>query len=148
MRDAVSAEAAVDHASCAHIHYMRIELEAMTTETMELTNFHLGRKQKAALKARAKAKGSNVAEEIRCAVDAYLSGVTSEELEMLDVATRQAESAIAEMSQMLEATNRKADAVFAELERLRGGPPPELVLREAGTSVGARSGAKGKRAAH
>ncbi len=92
-------------------------------ETMELTNFHLGRSQKRALKERAKAKGSNLAEEIRSAVEAYLSGVTAEELELLDIASKQAESAIAEMNAMLEATNRNADRIFAELARLRGGSP-------------------------
>ena len=96
----------------------------MTTETMELTNFHLGRRQKQALKDRAQAKGTNVAEELRSAVDAYLAGVTPEELELLDAATRQAAGAIAEMSDLLEATNRRADQVFAELERLRGSRPP------------------------
>lgn len=95
----------------------------MTIERMELTNFHLGRRQKLALRERAAAKGTNVAEEIRNAVDAYLSGVTPEELALLDAATRQAESAIAEMNEMLDATNRKADQIFAELEKLRGGRP-------------------------
>jgi hypothetical protein len=86
-----------------------------------------------------------LAEEIRNAVDAYLSGVTPDELELLDVATRHAASAISEMSAMLEATNRKADAIFAELERLRGGRPPELSLEEVGrAAVGGGSGAKGK----
>ena len=95
----------------------------MTAETMELTNFHLGRKQKQALKERAQAKGTNVAEEIRRAVDAYLCGVRPEELELLDAATKQAAGMIAEMSDMLEATNRKADRIFAELEKLRGDRP-------------------------
>lgn len=94
----------------------------MAAETMELTNFHLGRAQKQALKERAKARGSNLAEEIRTAVDSYLSGVTRAELEVLDAATRQAESAIAEMNQMLAETNRKADRIFAELDRLRRPP--------------------------
>jgi hypothetical protein len=98
----------------------------MNAESMELTNFHLGRRQKAALKARAKANGTNVAEEIRNAVDAYLSGITPEELALLDAATRQAADAVADMTGMLEAVNRKADGVFAELERLHGGRPPEL----------------------
>jgi hypothetical protein len=95
----------------------------MTTETMELTNFHLGRSQKLALKERAKAKGTNVAEEIRNAIDAYLTGVSPEELELLEIAARQAASGIAEMNAMLEATNRKADRVFAEMAKLRGGHP-------------------------
>ena len=62
-----------------------------------MTNFHLGRKQKIALRERARAKGTNVAEEIRNAVDAYLSGVSPEELDLLDVATRKAQADIAEM---------------------------------------------------
>ncbi len=95
----------------------------MTTETMELTNFHLGRKQKAALKERARTKGTNVAEEIRNAVDAYLRGVSPQDLELLDAATRQAADAIAEMNDMLDTTNRSADRIFAELEKLRGGRP-------------------------
>ena len=95
----------------------------MTAETMELTNFHLGRKQKQALKERARAKGTNVAEEIRSAVDAYLCGVTPQELELLDAAARQAAGAITEMNDMLDATNRRADQIFAEMEKLRGGRP-------------------------
>lgn len=93
----------------------------MRMDTLELTNFHLGSRQKQALKERAKANGTNVAEEIRHAVDAYLVGVTSDELELLDAATRQAERDIAEMNKMLAATNRRAEAVFAELEALRSG---------------------------
>jgi hypothetical protein len=98
----------------------------MTAETMELTNLHLRRSQKRALKERAKAKGTNVAEEIRNAVDAYLAGVTPEELQLLDAATKQAESAIAEMNAMLAATNRRAEQVFAELEALRAARPRAL----------------------
>jgi hypothetical protein len=92
----------------------------MNTEAMELTNFHLGRQQKIALKQRAKVNGTNVAEELRTAVDAYLSGVTPQELELLDAASRNAEKTIKDMNAMLAATNRHADRVFAELERMRG----------------------------
>ena len=95
----------------------------MATGTLELTNFHLGRAQKQALKKRAKAKGSNMAEELRSAVSAYLSGVTPDELALLDAATTQAEVAIAEMNAMLDETNRKAARVFAELAALRGADP-------------------------
>jgi len=102
---------------------------------MELTNFHLGRRQKAALRARAKANGTNVAEEIRSAVDAYLSGVTSEELALLDAATRQAAHDIAEMTEMLEATNHKAEAVFAELGRMRRVRRPDLPIADSAGSV-------------
>ena len=98
----------------------------MGTRATELTNFHLRRGQKRALKERAKAKGTNVAEEIRNAIDAYLGRVTPEALELLDVATKQAERTIGEMTEMLDATNRRADLIFSELERLRGGLAPEL----------------------
>lgn len=90
---------------------------------MELTNFHLGRDQKRALRDRAKHKGTNLAEEIRSAVDAYLSGVTSEELELLDAATQRAQADIDAMTAMLDATNRRAELIFKELEKLRGGRP-------------------------
>lgn len=102
-----------------------MDAHSMTTDTMELTNFHLGRKQKSALRARAQAKGSNMAEEIRRAVDTYLSGVTAEDLEVLDMATRRAQADIAEMAEQLDATNRKAGFIFAELAQLRAGQPPE-----------------------
>ena len=108
-------------------------------DTMELIKFHLGRKQRTALRERAQAKGTNVAEEIRNAVDAYLSGVSPEELDLLDVATRKAQADIAEMVELLDATNRKADQIFAQLERLRG----SSVSEPAGeTSAPKKAGAK------
>jgi hypothetical protein len=106
----------------------------MATETMELTNFHLGRRQKVALKQRAKANGTNVAEELRTAVDAYLSGVTPQELALLDAASRNAEKTIKEMNAMLGATNRRADQVFAELERMRGAAPAQAFAAKAGAA--------------
>lgn len=90
---------------------------------MLLTNVHLRAPQKKALQQRAKANGSNVAEEIRNAVDAYLSGISAEELALLDAATKGAERTLAEMSAMLDATNRKAERIFAEMAVLRGGYP-------------------------
>jgi hypothetical protein len=86
---------------------------------MELTNFHLERAKKNALRARAKANGSKLADEIRSAVDAYLGGGTREELALMGQATQRAEADIREMIAALEATNRKALAVFAELDRLQ-----------------------------
>lgn len=87
---------------------------------MEVTNFYLDVRQKSALKERAKMKGTNLAEEIRTAVDAYLSGVTLEEIELLDVATKHAQKSISEMNEMLRKTNLKANKIFAELEKLKG----------------------------
>ncbi|MBC7943844.1 MAG: ribbon-helix-helix protein, CopG family [Burkholderiales bacterium] len=94
--------------------------------TMQLTNVHLRPAQKEALQQRAKANGSNVAEEIRNAVDAYLAGVTSDELALLDAATKRTEALLAEMNEMLDGVNRKAERIFAEMAKLRGGDPENL----------------------
>jgi len=66
-----------------------------------------------------KSKGPKVAEEIRNAVDTYLTGVTPEELELLDIASREAAKEFDAMSKTLDATNKKLDSVFKELERVR-----------------------------
>lgn len=91
--------------------------------TMQLTNIHLRPAQKKALQQRAKAKGTNVAEEVRSAVDAYLAGVTTDELALLDAATKSTGVMLAEMTAMLEDTNRKVEGVFAEMAALRGDYP-------------------------
>ena len=85
----------------------------------QLTQVYLDASQKSALQKRARAKGTKVAEEIRSAVDAYLSGISPDELELLDIASRQAANELQAMSESLDATNRKLDAVFNELERMR-----------------------------
>lgn len=92
--------------------------------SMVLTNIHLTPEQRRALQARAKANKTNVAEEVRLAVDSYLSGVTPAELSMLDAATRHAESMLTDMAATLDAINQKAAATFAELAALRGGSGP------------------------
>jgi len=117
--------------------------DSPTEPTMEVTNFHLGRQQKNELRKRAIARRTTVAEEIRSAVDAYLTGAAPGDLELLDVATRQAQADIAEMAEQLDLTNRKADRIFAELEQLRGGRPTELAGE---ISVSAK--AEAKRGAH
>jgi hypothetical protein len=73
------------------------------------------------LQARARANKTNVGEEVRRAVDAYLTGVTPDELALLDQATRQAETMLAQMSQILEDTNTHLREVFVERDRLRAG---------------------------
>lgn len=87
--------------------------------TRQLTQVYLDPEQKRALQVRAKAKGSKVSAEIRSAVDAYLAGITSEELDMLDGASREAEKELIAIARALDATNRKLDAAFAELSRIR-----------------------------
>ena len=85
----------------------------------ELTQVYLEPKQKAALQRRAKAKGTKVAEEIRNAIDAYLAGVTVQELEMLDAATKEAAGHYEAMAAELDRVNRRVDDVLASVRKLR-----------------------------
>jgi hypothetical protein len=91
--------------------------------TLQLTQVYLEPRQKTALQKRAKAKGTKVAEEIRKAVDAYLAGVTAEELELLDAATRAAKIQLDEMASDLEGVNRRVDAALREMDRIRAESP-------------------------
>lgn len=91
--------------------------------TLQLTQVYLEPRQKAALQRRAKARGTKVAEEIRKAVDAYLAGVTAEELELLDAATRAAKLDLDQMAADLERVNRRVDAALAEMDRVRAESP-------------------------
>jgi hypothetical protein len=87
--------------------------------TMELTQIYLARDQKKALRAKAKANGTKVAEEVRRAVDAYLAGISQEDLQLLDAGTRKAQISFAEMAADLDRLNATLDAAFVELERSR-----------------------------
>jgi sigma54-dependent transcription regulator len=91
--------------------------------TLKLTQVHLEPRQKAELQRRATANGTKVAEEIGKAVDAYLAGVTAEELERLDAATRAAKLELDRMAADLERVNRRVDAVLAEMDRVRAELP-------------------------
>ena len=59
-------------------------------KAMQSTMVYLTSEQKTGLAKRAQQRKTKVAAEIRSAVDAYLAGVTAEELELLDAATRAA----------------------------------------------------------
>ncbi len=85
--------------------------------TMELTQVYLEREQKKGLQARAKANGTKVAEEVRRAVDAYLAGISPEDLRLLDEGTRKAQRHLAEMAGDLDRINARLDAAFAQLSR-------------------------------
>lgn len=82
---------------------------------MELTQVYLEREQKAALQRRARENGTKVAEEIRRAVDAYLAGISPEELRLLDEGTRKAEKHIKEMAGELDCINARLDVAIARL---------------------------------
>ena len=85
--------------------------------TMELTQVYLEREQKKGLQQRAKANGTKVAEEVRRAVDAYLAGISPDDLQLLDEGTRKAERHLKEMAAELDRINARLDASFAQLSR-------------------------------
>ena len=85
--------------------------------TLQLTQIYLERNQKKGLQAKAKANGTKVAEEVRRAVDAYLAGISPEDLRSLDEGTRKAQRHLAEMATELDRVNAKLDAAFAQLDR-------------------------------
>ena len=91
--------------------------------TLVLTQIYLEAAQKTALQKRAKTKGTKVAEEVRNAVDAYLAGVSSEELELLNAASLEAKKHLDAMASELKRINAKLDITFAELERIRAQSP-------------------------
>jgi hypothetical protein len=88
--------------------------------TLQLTQVYLEREQKRALQARAKARGTKVAEEVRRAVDAYLAGVSPEDLVLLDAGTRRAGRHLADMVTELDRVNARLDAAFDVLDRMGG----------------------------
>ena len=84
---------------------------------MQLTQVYLEREQKKGLQAKAKANGTKVAEEVRRAVDAYLAGISPDDLRLLDEGTRRAETHLKEMAAELDRVNTTLDAAFAQLSR-------------------------------
>jgi len=77
--------------------------------------------QKRELQKRARQRGTSVATEVRSAIDTHLAGVTSDELALLDAATRRAESDIRDMIERLERANRKVDAILGARTKRRKG---------------------------
>jgi hypothetical protein len=88
---------------------------------MQSTMVYLTASQKEGLEASARSRGTKVAAEIRNAIDAYLAGITPQELEMLDAATRRAEQDINEMVAMMDATNARIAKRHRAMELLRKG---------------------------
>jgi len=76
-------------------------------KAMQSTMVYLTQEQKSGLARRAQQRKTKVAAEIRSAVDAYLAGVTPQELELLDAATRRAKVEI-------DAMVRTADQMIAD----------------------------------
>jgi hypothetical protein len=98
--------------------------------SLVLTQIYLEASQKAALQRKAKAKGTKVAEEVRSAVDAYLAGVSAEELELLDAATREAKQHLDVMAAELDRINAKLTSTLSELKKTRARSPVASRSRE------------------
>ena len=86
---------------------------------MELTQVYLEPAQKKALQAKARARGTKLAEEVRRAIDVYLAGVSPEELELLDAGSRRAARQLSEMTQELDRINAHLGESFAMLSQHR-----------------------------
>ncbi len=86
--------------------------------TRQLTQVYLDPGQKQALQNQAKKRGTKLSEQIRLAVDAYVSGITREDLELLDEASKAAEKELQAMSEELDRTNKKLDRVFREMNKI------------------------------
>ena len=87
--------------------------------TLQLTQVYLEPAQKAALSKKAKAAKIGVSEVIRDAVEAYLAGMSIEDLRLLDSATKHAKAEFDEMTAQLKATNTKLDDAFRQIEAMR-----------------------------
>jgi len=84
-----------------------------------LTQVYLDRAQKKALAARAKQSGRKSSDLIREAIDAFLLGVSIEELRQLDIASRKAKADIDDMIGMLDANAKRHKSFMKEIARLR-----------------------------
>jgi hypothetical protein len=86
---------------------------------MQSTMVYLTQEQKSGLARRAKQRRTKVAAEIRAAIDAYLAGVTPQELELLDAASRKAQADINEMVHAAEEIVASHARFVRQMERLR-----------------------------
>jgi hypothetical protein len=87
--------------------------------SLALTNVYLENEQKKALSRKAKSNGTNLSVEVRQAVDAYLAGVSVDELKLLDAATSQAKSDIDEMNAILDNAQKRAEKFFRDIATVK-----------------------------
>ena len=92
--------------------------------TLAITQVYLEATQKKALQVRAKERGTKVSEEIRYAISAYLEGISVEELQILDAASKHASIELDAMGRTLKATNAKLDRLFGDVEKFRNAKQP------------------------
>ena len=88
-------------------------------KAMQSTMVYLTPEQKSGLAQRAQQRKTKVAAEIRSAVDAYLAGVTPQELELLDAATRRAKAEIDTMVRTADEMIAGHKAFLREMRSLR-----------------------------
>ena len=88
-------------------------------KAMQSTMVYLTPEQKMGLARRAQQRKTKVAAEIRAAVDAYLAGVTPQELELLDAATRRAKQEVDAMLKTADAILESHAAFLREMRKLR-----------------------------
>ena len=90
-------------------------------KAMQSTMVYLTQEQRAGLAKRAARHKTKVAAEIRSAVDAYLVGVTPQELELLDAATRKAKEEIDAMVKTADEIVAGHGRFLKEMRRMRKG---------------------------
>lgn len=88
-------------------------------KAMHSTMVYLTPEQRSGLAKRAQQRKTKVAAEIRSAVDAYLTGATPQELELLDAATRRAKAEIDAMLKTADAILESHAAFLREMRKLR-----------------------------
>lgn len=87
--------------------------------TLALTNVYLESEQKKALARKAKSNGTNLSIEVRHAIDTYLAGVSTDELKLLDAATRRAKTDIDDVNAILDHAQIRAEKFFSDIELLK-----------------------------
>jgi hypothetical protein len=91
-------------------------------KAMQSTMVYLTQEQKSGLARRAQQRKTKVAAEIRSAVDAYLAGVTPQELALLDAATRRAKAEIDAMVKTADEMVAGHKVFMREMRALRREP--------------------------
>ncbi len=86
---------------------------------LALTNIYLESEQKKALSRKAKSNGTNLSVEVRQAVDAYLAGVSVDELKLLSAATTRAKSDINEINATLDNAQKRANKFFRDIAAIK-----------------------------
>jgi hypothetical protein len=92
-------------------------------KAMQSTMVYLTQEQRTGLAKRAQQRKTKVAAEIRSAVDAYLAGVTPQELDVLDATTRRAKEEIDAMVTTAEGIVASHAGFLREMRKLRKESP-------------------------